>query len=89
MGVSLDHRCSGEECPHKGQTTIASCRCHKTREQVAQDIIAGLSDALDEAEKMVAACVWSDYWALDGEKVSPSELALRIGSLRNTTEAER
>lgn len=39
MSIDLDHRCTDIECPMLGQRSSTSCRCHRTREQVAASLI--------------------------------------------------
>lgn len=50
MSDDFDHRCSEKDCPHFGGRTSISCRCHKTREQVA----------LAEIDRLRAALRWQD-----------------------------
>ena len=44
------HRCTEPECPHVGQQTSRSCRCHKTNEEV----LTAQRDRLLDALKTIA-----------------------------------
>lgn len=39
MSATLTHRCDEDECCYAGKPSPSGCGCHKTREQMANELI--------------------------------------------------
>jgi hypothetical protein len=60
-GPSLDHRCQDEPCCYFGQRSSRDCGCHKTREQMADEIIAELVEVLEAIRQLETRDVHVSY----------------------------